>query len=328
MRISNNISALTAFNSLNSTNNALQKTIQQLDNAKTSVVTAEEEFKNVQSEQSYLDARKSELDANKVYINALAVLQKAETELNEYNPHKLSSIPSYISGRESDLEPSIKLDFSKADTSRLTNTSNMFLGCVQLLGINLNGADLSHVTNMSNMFKGCLWLRDVRLPAIDTSKVNISGMFAHCSSLSKIDMTRWNLGNDRNVSGVFKCCEYLRKVDLTGVEIGNARLSSIFRGCERLNDLIIGSSSGKTLTAEYLNEVRNLISEFYSFTVHVRDIQYESEQYKHIKEILASQAIYPKVVYLNAGEWQNGNGFYINVDVQISDSVDDFLSDE
>lgn len=59
------------------------------------------------------------------------------------------------------------VDFSKLDTSRTTNMSNMFLNSY-FEELNLNSFDTSHVTNMSNMFEG------LNLYMADPCNLNIS----------------------------------------------------------------------------------------------------------------------------------------------------------
>ena len=63
------------------------------------------------------------------------------------------------------------MDFSKADTSNVTNMSHMFYYCMNLPSVDLSSFDTSNVTDMSHMFSCCTDLTTLDLSSFDTSNV-------------------------------------------------------------------------------------------------------------------------------------------------------------
>ena len=55
----------------------------------------------------------------------------------------------------SGFEQAVSIDLSGADTSQVTNMSNMFYGCSGLTDLDVSGFDTSNVTDMGLMFCGC-----------------------------------------------------------------------------------------------------------------------------------------------------------------------------
>ena len=64
-----------------------------------------------------------------------------------------------------------KIDFSKFDTSKVTDMKCMFWGCKSLYSLNLNNLDTSLVNNMVGMFKNCENIKTIELNHINTSSL-------------------------------------------------------------------------------------------------------------------------------------------------------------
>ena len=78
-------------------------------------------------------------------------------------------------------------NFSRLDTSKVTNMSCMFLDCNNLTTI--PQLDTSNVIDMNSMFSRCSKLTTI--PQLDTSKAtDMNYMFSDCHSLEKIDITK------------------------------------------------------------------------------------------------------------------------------------------
>ena len=80
---------------------------------------------------------------------------------------------------------------------------------------------LSNLTNMSNMFYYCSNLISVPdISKIDTSFVYyMHSVFSHCSSLSQIDnnISKWNISNVEDISYLFYSCSSLKSLpDISG----------------------------------------------------------------------------------------------------------------
>ena len=106
----------------------------------------------------------------------------------------------------------IKCEF---DTSGVTDMSNMFSYCRNLVNIDVRGFDTSQVTNMSSMFSYCRNLVNIDVSGFDTSQVtNMCGMFDSCKALSEIDVSGFDTSQVIHMSDMFSSCEKLLKIDV------------------------------------------------------------------------------------------------------------------
>ena len=105
------------------------------------------------------------------------------------------------------------LDISKADTSRVTNMSEMFNKCEALQTVDVSGFDTSNVTDMSFMFNYCSSLQTLDLSEFDTSNVsNMYGMFNNCSSLQTLDISGFDMSGFTNRFIMFENCDLLETI--------------------------------------------------------------------------------------------------------------------
>ena len=122
---------------------------------------------------------------------------------------------------------------SVLDTSRVTDMSNMFFGCDNLLVAQVWNWDTSNVTDMSGMFAGCSSLWQLDLSGWDLSSVeSMVGMFSGCSSLETLKLPQNTRTNVTDTSYLFEGCTSLETLDLTGLDLsGVIRADSMFDGC-------------------------------------------------------------------------------------------------
>ena len=120
------------------------------------------------------------------------------------------------------------IDFSKWNTSKVTNMANMFYGASNVDGASLENLNTSKVTNMHSMFFMCglfnpdlrkwntSYVRDMTcmfdcsgfygtgLPSWDVSNVNkMVYMFGRCDDMFTDDLTKWNTSAVTEMCGVF-----------------------------------------------------------------------------------------------------------------------------
>ena len=114
------------------------------------------------------------------------------------------------------------INLSNADTSNVTNMSQMFNNCPNLVSVYMAGTDTSNVTDMSYLFAVCNKLETVNLDGIDTSKVTtMKGMFANCYGLKSLDLSGLNTSKVTDMGSMFIYCENLEIVDITGFDTSN-----------------------------------------------------------------------------------------------------------
>lgn len=102
------------------------------------------------------------------------------------------------------------------DTSNITKTTGMFIGCISLKKIPL--LDLSKVISSLRMFNGCLSLKEI--PLLNTSSItNMGYMFSGCSSLEKVPLlnTSNNSGTKSTMQSMFSGCTNLTDESLNNI---------------------------------------------------------------------------------------------------------------
>ena len=97
-----------------------------------------------------------------------------------------------------DLKTGIKFAYSSFSAvpftlicdSGVTEMTNMFYNCSNLITLDANNFDTSQVTTMGNMFNNCSNLITLDVSNFNTSKVsNISRMFRYCGKLTTVKVT-------------------------------------------------------------------------------------------------------------------------------------------
>ena len=163
----------------------------------------------------------------------------------------------------------IKIDLSKFDSSKVTDTSSMFYKCGRLEELNLQNFDTSSVTDMHQMFLGCSSIVSLDLSSLDTSNVinmsalfdydfklvsvdlssfdtssvkDMSFMFMNCPRLRSLDLSNFNTQSLENMSGMFRSCALLASVDLSSFDTSKVKeMANLFHECQSLASLELGN---------------------------------------------------------------------------------------
>ena len=104
-------------------------------------------------------------------------------------------------------------DISKINTINITDISNIFYGCSQLMSLpDISKWNISNVVNMEGLFQGCSAL--ISLP----------------------DLSKWNISKVKNINNLFNGCVHLSEInislrDLLKVE----KQENVFKECLSLN---------------------------------------------------------------------------------------------
>ena len=102
-----------------------------------------------------------------------------------------------------------------------------------------NMLDTACVINMAFMFLGCKNLMELDVSGFDTVHVmNMKSMFYECEGLTKLDVSRLATGNVTDMSYMFWGCKNLTDLDVTGFDISSVtNMNYMFYGCENLREL-------------------------------------------------------------------------------------------
>ena len=104
------------------------------------------------------------------------------------------------------------------DTACVINMSFMFLGCKNLMELDVSGFDTVHVMDMKSMFNGCEGLLELDVSRLATGNVtDMSYMFRGCKNLTDLDVTGFDISSVTNMNYMFYGCENLR--ELAGREL-------------------------------------------------------------------------------------------------------------
>lgn len=156
-------------------------------------------------------------------------LQTKEIEITENGENTYSADAGYdglesikittnVNGGESSnqisLPAGISFSFSKftqlptlisdADTSNITDMSNMFSNCPNLTNLDLSSFNTSNVTSMARMFTYCSNLTSLNLSGFNTSNVtDMSDMFSYCSNLTSLNIRNFDMSNVSTSDNIF-----------------------------------------------------------------------------------------------------------------------------
>ena len=135
------------------------------------------------------------------------------------------------------------------NTSEVTTMMSMFVGCRNLMSLNLTGFDTSNVTDMREMFRGCEILTSLDLSYFNTRNVDfMSNMFDGCKNLKTLDLSSFNTSNVTDMSFMFYNCWSLTSLNLSSFDTSNVTdMDIMFNKCLNLEILDLSSFNTASL---------------------------------------------------------------------------------
>lgn len=136
-----------------------------------------------------------------------------------------------------------------ADTSEMTDMSNMFCDCKTLISIELL-FNTASVTNMNAMFQACASLTSLDLSSFDTSAVtNLNHIFYNSNKLTSIILSSFNTSKVKDMGYMFYNCSALLSLELKGFKTSSATyMGYMFHGCSNLSSLDLSSFDTSSVT--------------------------------------------------------------------------------
>ncbi|MBR2548039.1 MAG: DUF285 domain-containing protein [Eubacterium sp.] len=147
------------------------------------------------------------------------------------------------------------VDMAGLDTSKVTDMSHMFDGCISLKMLDLSGFNTSNVINMNHMFDYCINLKTLDLSEFDTSKVtDMSCMFLECSSIKQLDVSGFDTSNVTNMETMFGSCANLTQLNLSGFDTAKVtHMAGLVNGCSKLKQLdLSGFDTSNVVSMAYM----------------------------------------------------------------------------
>ena len=144
----------------------------------------------------------------------------------------------------------ISIDFSKFDSSLVTNMGYMLYGCNQLNSVDFSNFKTSLVTNMGYMLYGCNKLKSVDLSSFDTSSVtNMQEMFYANEQLESLNLSNFNTKSVRTMYRMFFGCELLKSFDISNFDTSLVtNMAGMFYNCKKLESLDISNFNTSSVT--------------------------------------------------------------------------------
>lgn len=99
----------------------------------------------------------------------------------------------------------------------LTNIFQLFYNCTSIKKIDLAKLDTSNITEASGAFSLCNALTEIiGIEDIDVSKMTLLPSFYYCSSLTNLDLHKWQPVSATNIDSLFQDCYKLTSLNLNG----------------------------------------------------------------------------------------------------------------
>ena len=124
----------------------------------------------------------------------------------------------------------------------ITDCSEMFQDCKNIISIDLSNLITKDVTDMSYMFNNCSNLLNIKLNSFETQNViKMKNMFCFCTKLNEINgLSSFNTSNVIDMHEMFFGCESLTKLNLYYFDFTNVvDIKYMLFKCKRLKRLFI-----------------------------------------------------------------------------------------
>lgn len=105
------------------------------------------------------------------------------------------------------------LDLNSLRTHNVTDFSDIFCSCNDLIDLNVDGFDTSNAEDFHGMFQGCIKLTQLNVKHFNVDNVlHMSCLFSKCLRLKVIDLESWNFSQVSDANEMFVYCEKLEKI--------------------------------------------------------------------------------------------------------------------
>lgn len=126
------------------------------------------------------------------------VAENFPSEIESISGGEKTVLPDGTKFKESTFS---SIDLSNADTSNITDMSNMFYSCTSLTSMDLgSNFKTSNVTTIQHMFNGCTSLTSVNFNNFNTQNItNMGSVFNGCTALTSVNFGNIDTSNITNM---------------------------------------------------------------------------------------------------------------------------------
>ena len=156
----------------------------------------------------------------------------------------------------------IHFDFSKFNTSKITNMDYMFCNCY-LESLNIYNLNTSSVKSMNYMFYYCQYLKSLTIENFNTSQVNdMEAMFADCHNLISLNINKLDTSKIESMINLFSDCRSLEYIDMNFFNCSNVKtMYHIFYQCYSLKSINLNN-----IDTSKVNDMTGMFERCYNLT--------------------------------------------------------------
>jgi len=170
-----------------------------------------------------------------------------------------SKIELFINNIKSDYKKYIKpkekgvYEITLKFKDEIKDCSNMFLGCGNIIDIDLSSFNTTNVKNMSRMFENCYNLTNINFSSLNTeSVIYMEKMFCNCQKLSTLNLSSFKTKKVINMHEMFYKCSNLSNLDVSAFDTKNVMdMQLIFGECNLLNKISVNMDINDKLMNEF-----------------------------------------------------------------------------
>ena len=146
-------------------------------------------------------------------------------------------LPSEVASKEEITQIVIDESFRNVVPKITASWFEDFSAVTEIRG--LDNLNTSEVTDMSRMFAGCSALRSLDVSRFDTSQVTgMSSMFSGCASLTELDLYFFDTAKVTDMHAMFSGCATLSVLNLAHFDTAKVTdMHAMFSGCAKLSAL-------------------------------------------------------------------------------------------
>lgn len=187
------------------------------------------------------------------------------------------------------------------NTEGVTSMSGMFKDC-KVKHLDLRNLRTHNVTDFSDMFYNCNDLIDLNVDGFDTSNAeDFNGMFHGCHKLTQLNVKHFNVNSVLHMSYLFSGCRRLKVIDLEGWDFSQVSdANEMFGYCEKLEKIIANFNFNMIKGMAFMFDCCTKLSEVdltHSDLSHVFDFGYMFFKCEGLKKISFSPGIWQKAKY-------------------------------
>ena len=177
--------------------------------------------------------------------------QRSSRQGTVYDLNKLNNSPGWLEQKETITKAIFDASFANA---RPTTTSQWFYECDAMTEIEgIAYLNTSSVTSMFRMFANCSGLTSLDVSKFNTGNVtNMQYMFWNCSGLMSLDVSNFNTSNATSINHMFGGCSGLMSLNVRHFNTSKVtNMTSLFSRCSGLTSLDV--SNFNTGNVIYMN---------------------------------------------------------------------------